>query len=510
MSAITKWTRLIETSLQLLGIFYPRPITIKKKCDQCVMWEVRGGGLDDYDDDDASRNSHDDGRVPNVFDEDFVSPFEIHGCNGSPLPTRVHGRGRERASSQCTNDQEIGGRAQRSSRSVECEVCKSLAWDGDARPLPTSETGHGPRHRYIGSLISFFTMTILTAATLYLAWINITKYFGKKDQIMHLTSYFSFLGIIGSVPLICFYSHLVNLFNGNRCPSPSTNEFKPQLRSWPTILHQDFVMRRLQYLSNASTRSRGRSPDGTWFIVAGGVWIMIDAAFKIALGSLVEHRHGLWEFQSTLVSFLFLVFVAFCAFLFLMRRSFENEMEVDLAFIVKHKKRLDFCRGRLSETYRDFQIFNYVIHYWMLFTVNLATLGLAVHLSWNYQALHNAQTTQESITINVMNAHIFSEKIVVFILPLLALRGINLAHLWRHFRRALSSLRQSEYDLCIDGMIRHLEDLKCFGDCCGGAGNFNTLLTLAIWYYGMKIGSQDWKYYDFLGTSEIGLNTPNP
>nr|XP_054759792.1 uncharacterized protein LOC129265903 [Lytechinus pictus] len=325
---------------------------------------------------------------------------------------------------------------------------------------------------------------------------------------------------------------------GNRSPSQSSNEIKPQLRSWPTILHQDYVMRRLQYLSNASTRSRGRSPDGTWFIVAGCVWIMIDAAIMIAFGSLVEHSHGPWEFQSTLVSFLFLVFVAFCAFLFLMRKSFENEMEVDLAFIVKHKKRiviakqtpvylrdpiyhlcifcyfhycrLDFCRGRLSETYRDFQIFNYVIHYWMLFTVNLATLGLAVHLSWNYQALHNAKTTQEYITINVMNAIIFSEKIMVLILPLLALRGINLAHLWRHFRRALSSLRQSEYDLCIDGMIRHLEDLKCFGDYSGGAGNFNTLITLAIGYYGLKNGSQDWKYYDFLGTPEIGLNTPKP
>ncbi|XP_063960351.1 uncharacterized protein LOC129265903 [Lytechinus pictus] len=484
------------------------------------MWEGRGGGVDDYDDDDASRDSHDDGRVPNVFDKDFVSPFEIRGCNGSPLPTRVRGRGRDRASShsQCTNGQEIGGSAQRSSRSVECEVCKSMAWDGDARPLPTSETGHGPRHRYIGSLVSFVTMTILTAATLYLVAIYITKYFGKKDQIMHLTSYFSFLGIIGSVPLICFYSHLVHLFNaldfaldmkGNRSPSQSSNEIKPQLRSWPTILHQDYVMRRLQYLSNASTRSRGRSPDGTWFIVAGCVWIMIDAAIKIAFGSLVEHSHGPWEFQSTLESFLFLVFVAFCAFLFLMRKSFENEMEVDLAFIVKHKKRLDFCRGRLSETYRDFQIFNYVIHYWMLFTVNLATLGLAVHLSWNYQALHNAKTTQEYITINVMNAIIFSEKIMVLILPLLALRGINLAHLWRHFRRALSSLRQSEYDLCIDGMIRHLEDLKCFGDYSGGAGNFNTLLTLAIGYYGLKNGSQDWKYY-FLGTPEIGLNTPKP
>ena len=163
---------------------------------------------------------------------------------------------------------------------------------------------------------------------------------------------------------------------------------------------------------------------------------------------------------------------------------------------------LDWCRTRITETYRDFCIFNRAVYYWMIYVVNLSALGIAVHLSWNYLVLSQGLSSSKLFITMLLDVFITSEKFMALLLPIAALQGSDIAYMWSPFRLALSRARSERNEFFWDMLIRHLDSLRYHGEFSGGGNtSWQMLLTICSLYFGLKIGTQDWNYQNFIPTT---------
>ncbi|XP_072175880.1 uncharacterized protein [Diadema setosum] len=391
-------------------------------------------------------------------------------------------------------------RRQPSASEASCGVCESLVWDGDARPIRSAENEDlGPRHRVVGGAVSFIFVSILVIASIIVSVHGLFRMFGKKHQVLQMISFFSYWLTLSSPTFIVFYSHLVSYSKGGQYPT-DVHKIGVKQSDWYPILHQDYVTRRLQYVCTAAV-NKERGPR-RWLAVLL-IWIAINIGFEVTF-IILSHREGLDTFASIASIFMWYHFGIFCSLLSVMRKSFEQELEINLTFIHRNKDCIDWCRARMFETYRDLRLFNRAVHRWMLVCTNLCLMGIALHVSWNYLCLSDTLSEADIGKAINLDLLILSEKGLIFCLPVAALHSFtDLNYLLAHFRLALSRQRRQGNEFFWDALIRYLDTLR-YGN-SRGSTHLKTLLTIFSVYIGLQLGWQDWNYHGFAGITTTSV-----
>ncbi|XP_072175619.1 uncharacterized protein [Diadema setosum] len=474
---------LLRFQLQLLGIFHRGEIHRRMKCLMCAdaldtsEKPTEHEPLTSYLVVEYGNNNNDESGLTDIeyhlFEEDEDGFLELYGNDHTEL-----------------NPSEDGLRGVESDS---CVVCGSLQWDGDGKKIyNVAEIVPGSCCRVAGTVMSNVFMALLMAGICYNTWVYITLLFGREDEIMHLASYMTFSFALIGVTLICLYSKLRYYFSFG---SYLDTDYGPIYWGWCGVLHQDYVTRRLQYLYHGGSF---RIPNRT-YLASCLIWPLVNTALQgLYFSELKPSSSSMFIFSFSKITFVtvgMLLFGTFNHTLYLLRHSFEVECNLLLAFIVEHEGKLDRCRMRLAETYRDYRLFRSSLGAWMPFIIALGVLGLTIHINWNYNVYSGHETLKASYAeVITLNVFIFSEKVMCLALPLIAIGGADLTYIWRQFHYALSRHRRSRHEYFWDRLMWYTRELD-ENDRPTGVALFLSVISL---YTGLKLCSQNLDYSTLL------------
>ncbi|XP_054750388.1 uncharacterized protein LOC129256101 isoform X1 [Lytechinus pictus] len=469
---------LLRLQLQMLGIFHWAPIHWRHRCLLCSnhLEESKADPLFEP----QAGNKHN--EEAELHDREFLEDMD-ESAGLFPSPDF-----RDESSKTCWDEDEGSENT--------CAVCESLQWnrEGDVT-RNIKEWLPGPYRRAIGTVVSMLFMIVLTVGMCYMTVLYFCYLFGREDEVMHLTSFMSFSISLSSVALICVYGKVRYYFNGYGKRLDMENI---QVNwGWSEMMHQDFMTRRLQYLCGPT----GFHLPGIPFHVACLLWPVVNMVFEIVYFNSLSQLQPVINLMFAIIEVLsvtagMLLYGVFCHTIFHLRCSFEIECNLLLAFFIENEGYLDRCRMRLAETYRDYRIFQSAVRSWVAFIVSIGILGLTIHLSWNYDVYSgNEKLNISSKDLILLNVLIFSEKLMIISLPVIAVGGMDLSYLWRHFQLALSRNRRSKQEYFWDRLIYYLRDMK-ENDQGTGVTAFLSVVSL---YTGLKLGAQNLDYSGVLG-----------
>ena len=292
------------------------------------------------------------------------------------------------------------------------------------------------------------TMSLMTYDLSY--WL--IKQWGKSDDLLHLVSYLTFLFQVFAVPVTCFLARLRSL-------SP----FSPRTNSRRGLPSLDCVAiyRRAFYLqSPCSVMSCLKfALFLSWPLANGTLRLIYDYSTPPGNGTatggnakttLPDHVIIHEEISHWAAVIGYLQYGTFCYLIYILRRSSQWELSMVTHFVGENSSpvsNLDVCRNRISDAHADFRVLRDLIALWMAFTMAVATWGITAHFTWNYAIYTDCHFTKEGAKyIPFFNFMIWSQKVMFFVLPYVALGGLNLQYLWKHFRYNLSRMRREAQD----------------------------------------------------------------
>ncbi|XP_071796550.1 uncharacterized protein [Asterias amurensis] len=318
-------------------------------------------------------------------------------------------------------------------RSDACVVCRGEWFDGRGRFRPYTETDIGVdnwNHRGSTILSIIWPLTLL-ALVIYDFSFYLKNYWGKREQIIRLISYSTFLLFTVSTPLLSVFTSIYNMMRGrqrNFC--------------WSSVLNIRYIVKRLQYLELVE-----HGLPHKLFIAVCLLWPCLNGVFRMVIfydivQSTSDGVHTQISLDVGLVCML--VFGAFCYLMLLLRISFQKQLHLELAFLRRHEGSLDVCRRRLTLYAGELGSMSMLVFIWIIFIVAVSTWGFTTQISWNYLRMSNttgSTSPRQSRIQNHLDFLIWSEDFMFLALPLVAVGGINLNRLWIQLKRGISQMR---------------------------------------------------------------------
>ncbi len=347
-----------------------------------------------------------------------------------------------------------------------------------------------------GILANLPIAMFLVCTTVAICWYMI-KFWGRAHYITHLLSVFTYETILLEVALVCTVSNTMRYIHW--APEKKTS-------SWWEVLHQDYIARRLVCLTSAQFRL-----PGVLFLSFTTVWILIINSLHIknaiAIVSTLEnnttqnntqttaHIHDLrfTLFKSVVIVGSSIVglplFACFWYYVLVMRRALTAEFNLVLVFTKRYEGNLGLCRRRIAEINHEFCLLQRFLSGLMPFIMASAVLGITVHITWNYEVYSGSKIylANNNLLINIV---IFNEKLLVLILPLLAVGGINIDDVWVQFNYALSRQRSCCHEAFWDRLLAFTAEIHE-----GSKGlNLTIILSAISVFLGQNITNQKLDY----------------
>ena len=344
-------------------------------------------------------------------------------------------------------------------------------------------------HR-LSRFIAITSLLLLLCTMCYDMTILVSWLWGKPDQVLHLVSFLTFWIPLLSVPGCCLIAHVCNVVSDDS----STQ--------WFGVFNPNFIARRLQFLLRSTVKSKKRVIPSVTFLLLCFAWALSNTGFEL-LNYYVSKYQRYRDFKNyvhlvtTTISLI--MFGCFCYLLHLLRDSLDFEYNQVLAFIMKHQNRVDLCRCRVVELFRDYRILRKVIRTWMILILSCATLGLTVHVSWNYAVytrIRNGdlshQTHQVRFVQSWTNILIGSEKLMLLFLPLLALGGYNIENSWKQFYHAICLFRAEEFDSFWKKLSKMVYEIHP----PFSSATVTIVSCVVGWFFGLHLGEQNTNYVE--------------
>ncbi|XP_038051408.1 uncharacterized protein LOC119724427 [Patiria miniata] len=430
------WPRALLASWTLLGVFKGRQIDATKPCMLCSPAGSNGDKLD----------------------EDAQAQRDKEMDENANLPVRDN----------ITTEESLDSR---------CPVCLSLLWNADGMVV-SDYTDAVPRwvnNRLVGSLSLLFVSLYLVCCVGTLGW-YFYEFWGDLRQVTHFVSFLSYGGILLGVAWVCTASNVLQYVR--RAPGNSCR--------WYNVLHADYIARRLRCL----TGRKFRLP-ASMFLTLSILWAVVNVAFQVV--SLVQFlnsgnlkpekmssnttcptvvpqtaEYAVFVFVKTFLGMVIAaiglpIYAAFWHYVLVMRKGLTAELNLVLVFVKNNEGRVDWCRRRVVEIHREVSLLRRILVRLMPFIVATGVLGLTVHISWNYNVYSDSEheKCQKNLAKDnlIINIFIFSEKFMVLFLPLLAVGGLNIDHIWQQFTYALSRLKNSDHEEFWDRLMHFTKEL---------------------------------------------------
>ena len=275
-------------------------------------------------------------------------------------------------------------------------------------------------------------------------------YWGKKEEFLHLVAYFTYLFQIMVIPFWCFYARILYLTLGRRY-----REGYPLCRS--------FLSTRVAILRNSRFGAKGLS----WFrLIFFLAWPVTNAMLRFVNDYYFQSCSTLTTYKEITHWCAFLGYIfygCFCYLIYIERISFECEVRHISAFARKHAsvKNIDRVYRRISRFYAQYNVLRRLIRRWMAFTMVVATWGLTAHILWNYLVFSDKNIDTRNLpTLLFLNVLIGSQKIMFFVVPCVAIGGLNLEHVWKRFKYEIAKHRQHVHETYWTAINRYLHEIN--------------------------------------------------
>ena len=248
---------------------------------------------------------------------------------------------------------------------------------------------------------------------------------GKRQELVHLISYTTYLVSIGMAPGMCLIANLRNIIPRTRVGC----------YAWTTALHPRFIVKRLQYLHSGSSGAVKKP-----FLVICLLWPLFSSTYRVWIYFKLVHQKsnaiGIAVCSGVVME---IIWGCFCYLMMIQITSIRIQLNLDLAFLRQHTGKLDLCRRRLGASLDEYGSLCYLCSIWMIVTISMGALGIASLISREYlvQRYHmNFSKVERHVDLMI-----WSEDIMCLILPLIAVGGPDLNYIWRDFQRRVYEVR---------------------------------------------------------------------
>jgi hypothetical protein len=216
--------------------------------------------------------------------------------------------------------------------------------------------------------------------------------------------------------------------------------------------------------------------------------VIVDMSLNDPIpGDIFRFLKNIMDFIISLVGLP--LFASFWFYILVMRRALAAELNLVLIFIKRNEGNLVQCRRRIAEINREFGLLREVLAVLVPFVMASSVLGLTVHITWNYDVYSNPMKNiaRENLLINIF---IFSEKLMLLIIPLLAVGNVSIDYVWSQFMYALSRQRSFDNEKFWDQLLSYAVEINT--ECKG----HHVMLFLAVisLYLGRNITDQKLDY----------------
>ncbi|XP_022107766.1 uncharacterized protein LOC110988503 [Acanthaster planci] len=346
---------------------------------------------------------------------------------------------------------------------TQCDICNNY--------YGAFHTSDGKIKTLLCNGVMLLYLLTLTGLMAYDFAIYIIEFWGRKQNVLFLVSYFTYLFQVLVVPMFGLLTRFM-----------AWAQLLVAECTW-AALHNDFVFQRSQFL-RAGTGAASFLSLGVFL-----VWPTFNGVLRIVYGDVyrpVWNTHAFLSRWTALASYV--VYGSFCYLVYAQRRSFQNEFRVAAHFVASNAPRgdagVDVSKDRLSSTYHQYRLVRNFVGTWMAFTMAVATWGLTAHLTWNYIIFTYCNSNQVA-GLPVLNLLIWSQKIMFFVLPSLAVGGINMDYMWREFRFIMANHSRRRYSAFWHAIRKHLSSINLLGQ-----GLSATLVFSALGLYlGLELGN---------------------
>ncbi|XP_071796435.1 uncharacterized protein [Asterias amurensis] len=368
---------------------------------------------------------------------------------------------------------------------MHCNICR----DEFGNEL-SHESSAAKTKFYLVRLLMLLYLVGMSGLMLYDFVIYCKFGWGKRASTLLLVSYFTYLFQVFVVPIFGLLSELMTFLQTGSNSSGI----------W-AALQTNYILERIQYLRGNCVLS----------CVTCGlflIWPTGNGVLRIIYDYVYRPNgdaHANISLWCALVSYI--MYGSFCFLIYIERKSFQSEFRVVAHFVASKAPKgmlsIDLCRDHLSAVYRRFHAMRDFVGIWMAFTMAVATWGITAHLTWNYVIFTYCDVSHDSdnVGLPLLNVLIWSQKIMFFVLPSLAVGGLNIDYVWREFRYMMVRHQRHCYSVFWSHIMTHMGDINLFAK-----GLRATLLFSALGLFlGLELSNESQNVAFWNGPGEYNL-----
>nr|XP_054763210.1 uncharacterized protein LOC129269741 [Lytechinus pictus] len=278
------------------------------------------------------------------------------------------------------------------------------------------------------------------------------SYWGVKEYTLHFVTYVTFVGQLMVLPYWFLFTRI-------KYGIISKSHLRVSTTSRNFIAHRIKVIR------------RGRSDSITlswfpfccilaWPVITGCFRVLYDYEFRLCKISSI---HGEVSHWNSLLGFV--TYGCFCYILYLQRKSFEIEAHQVFRYALEQApyQNVDAVLSRIRQFNLQYKFIRKHVRRWMAFTILVSTFGLTSCIAWNYLVFNEKKKNNDPDllwSIYFMNALVSSQKITFVVVPVFALGGFNLDHIWRRFKENIAHSREYKYKKFWKAVTKYVKDIN--------------------------------------------------
>ena len=348
----------------------------------------------------------------------------------------------------------------------------------------------------LSHLLWFSYLLLILALMVYDMAEYLKSQWGRQGEILHLVSYFTFLFQVLVIPLSCFVARL-------RALSPHLHVASlPTINCWT-------VFRRALFLQSSTCTVLSSLKFAlfvSWPVANGIMRVSYNYWNRFTNETLTNHDLIHEEVSQWAAVIGYLQYGTFCYLIYILRSSLQWELSAVVHFVSDRSPtaNLDVCRDRIGTAYADFRVLRDLVGLWMAFTMAVATWGITAHFTWNYAIFSRCHLTPKGMShVMFLNLLIWSQKVMFFVLPYIAVGGLNLQYIWQHLRYNLTRVQRAAQDNNFwNPILRFTKDI-----CFSGLTLKPTILFSAIGLFlGLKIRSTNQNVEFWNGPYDTNMN----
>ncbi|XP_070544077.1 uncharacterized protein [Ptychodera flava] len=314
----------------------------------------------------------------------------------------------------------------------ECLVCESLNPYIDRRDAESPK-----RCQTYASTLWLLALTALFGINLAY---HMVRYFARMDFSLYILSYSVHFGTVFVIALFRLIAHLIPYCpSGTRCI---------------------YAMTSTQVLGMLNRKA---TPCAWFYVILYTLWplvnIVVAGAYEI-YPTFVDFEcvsidyWGVVSFACEVIGTL--IFGSFWLIILLLRKALQSDLRRVTYFLRENASKVEVSRKRVYESYLEFTRLDNLMSAWMTFLVAITAFKFSCHVYWNYFVLNNDEVTVRATLINTL---IWLQIGMFVVLPLLAVDGLNISHIWLKFMAKAESEQSEREGWSSLKMIKHLKPI---------------------------------------------------